>query len=74
MTIEEYENLLASEKIVLISFKTDCTTCKQVETYLKKWKELSEKLTIIQLDADEKKTLLSELDIQELPTLLIYKK
>jgi 3-mercaptopyruvate sulfurtransferase SseA len=35
MTIEEYENLLASEKIVLISFKTDCT-CKQVETYLKK--------------------------------------
>jgi hypothetical protein len=25
MTIEEYENLLASEKIVLISFKTDCT-------------------------------------------------
>jgi hypothetical protein len=37
-------------------------------------KELSEKLTIIQLDADENKTLLSELDIQELPTLLIYKK
>jgi rhodanese-related sulfurtransferase len=74
MTIEEYENLLASEKIVLISFKTDCTTCKQVETYLKKLeKELSEKLTIIQLDADENKTLLSELDIQELPTLLIYK-
>jgi hypothetical protein len=36
-------------------------------------KELSEKLTI-QLDADENKTLLSELDIQELPTLLIYKK
>jgi hypothetical protein len=45
-----------------------------VETYLKKLEELSEKLTIIQLDADENKTLLSELDIQELPTLLIYKK
>lgn len=74
MTIENYENQLVSEKIVLISFKTDCTTCKQIETYLQKLeKEFSEKLTIIQLDANENKTLLSELDIQELPTLLIYK-
>jgi hypothetical protein len=37
-------------------------------------KELSEKLTIIQLDADENKTLLSELDIQELLYLSIKNK
>jgi hypothetical protein len=60
---------------VLISFKTDCTTLQTSGNLPEKIrKELSEKLTIIQLDADENKTLLSELDIQELPTLLIYKK
>lgn len=74
MSMEEYENLLASERIVLIYFNAACTSCKQIEPYLKKIeKELSDKVVIIQLDADKNKTLVSEMEIQELPTLLIYK-
>jgi thioredoxin-like negative regulator of GroEL len=35
-------------------------------------KELAEGLIIIRLDADKNKTLVSEMKITELPTLLLY--
>jgi len=40
---------------------------------LKMQKEMADKVTIVRLNADENKTLISELKIDELPTLLIYK-
>ena len=39
---------------------------------LKMEKELADKVVIIRLDADKNKTLISEMKISELPTLLLY--
>ena len=35
-------------------------------------KDLADKVVIIRLDADKNKTLISEMKISELPTLLLY--
>ena len=35
-------------------------------------KNLADRVTIIRLNADENKTLISEMKIDELPTLLLY--
>lgn len=39
---------------------------------LKMEKELADKVTIIRLDADKNKTLMTQMKISELPTLLLY--
>ena len=39
---------------------------------LKMQKELGDKMIVIRLDADQNKSLLSEMKISELPTLLLY--
>ena len=39
---------------------------------MKMQKEMAEKVTIVRLNADENKTLISEMKIDELPTLLLY--
>jgi thioredoxin len=74
MCPQEYKELLDSDKKVLINFYAPwCAPCKKMQPYiLKMQKELSDKVTIIRLNADENKTLLSELKIDELPTLLLY--
>ncbi len=70
----DYAKLLNSDKKVLIDFYADwCAPCKKMTPYLLKMqKELGDKVTIIRLNADENKTLISELKIDALPTLLLY--
>lgn len=70
----DYEKLLNSDKKVLISFYADwCAPCKKMKPYLLNMqKELADKIVIIRLNADENKTLLQEMKIDELPTLLLY--
>lgn len=72
---EEYKALLNTDKKVLISFYAEwCAPCKKMAPYLTKMQtELSDKVTIIRLDADKNKTLMTEMKIDELPTLLLYK-
>ena len=74
ITKEQYANLLNSDKKVLIDFYAEwCAPCKKMTPYLLKMeKELGDKLVIIRLDADKNKSLLSEMKISELPTLLLY--
>lgn len=74
MGSQEYAELLNSDKKVLISFYAEwCAPCKKMTPYLLKMqKDLSDKVTIIRLNADENKTLISEMKISELPTLLLY--
>jgi thioredoxin len=71
---KEFNDLLISDKKVLIDFYAEwCAPCKKMKPYLLKMeKELADKLIIIRLDADKNKTLLSEMKISELPTLLLY--
>ena len=75
MTTPEYAQLLNTEKAVLINFYAEwCEPCKKMEPYLLQMqKELANKVTIIRLNADENKTLVKEMKIDELPTLLLYK-
>lgn len=75
MCSQEYNELLNSDKTVLIDFYADwCEPCKKMSPYLTKMQEnLKDKVVIVRLNADENKTLISEMKIDELPTLLLYK-
>ncbi|MEY4037969.1 MAG: hypothetical protein RIR67_279 [Bacteroidota bacterium] len=74
ITQKEYADLLNSDKKVLIDFYAEwCAPCKKMTPYLLKMqKEMGDKIVIIRLDADKNKSLLSEMKISELPTLLLY--
>lgn len=74
MCSQEYNELLNSDKKVLIDFYADwCEPCKKMSPYLTQMQEsLKGKVVIIRLNADENKTLISEMKIDELPTLLLY--
>ena len=71
---QEYAELLNSDKKVLIDFYAEwCAPCKKMTPYLLKMqKDLADKVVIIRLNADENHTLIKEMKILELPTLLIY--
>jgi thioredoxin len=74
LSTQEYNELLNTDKKVLIDFYAEwCAPCKKMKPYLLKMeKELADKVVIIRLDADKNKTLISEMKISELPTLLLY--
>ncbi|HEY4628558.1 MAG TPA: thioredoxin domain-containing protein [Flavobacterium sp.] len=74
MCSQEYGELLNTDKKVLISFYAEwCAPCKKMTPYiLQMQKDLADKVTIVRLNADENKTLISEMKISELPTLLLY--
>ncbi len=74
MCSQEYAELLNTDKKVLIDFNAKwCAPCKKMAPYLDKMqKEMADKVVIVRLDADENKTLISEMKIDELPTLIVY--
>jgi thioredoxin len=74
ITSQEYAELLNSDKKVLIDFYAEwCAPCKKMTPYLLKMqKDMADIVVIIRLDADKNKTLLQEMKIDELPTLLLY--
>jgi thioredoxin len=74
LSIPEYNKLLTSDKKVLIDFYAEwCAPCKKMKPYLLQMeKDLGDKVVIIRLDADKNKTLMTEMKISELPTLLLY--
>ncbi|WKL44932.1 thioredoxin domain-containing protein [Flavobacterium sp. ZE23DGlu08] len=76
LSVPEYNKLLNSDKKVLINFYAEwCAPCKKMTPYvLQMQKDLADKVTIIRLDADKNKTLISQMKISELPTLLLYDK
>ena len=71
---QEYAELLNTDKKVLVDFYAEwCAPCKKMSPYLLKMqKEMSDKLVIIRLNADENPTLIKEMKILELPTLILY--
>ena len=71
---QEYTELLNSDKKIIVNFYAPwCAPCKKMEPYiLKMQKEMADKIVIIRLNADENKTIMQELKISELPTLLLY--
>ena len=71
---QQFEALLNSDKKVLINFFAPwCAPCKKMEPYISKMqKENSDKVVIVRLNADDNKTIMKELKVEELPTLLLY--
>ncbi len=72
---QEYAALISNDKEVLISFYAPwCAPCKKMEPYmLQMQKEPNDKYVIVRLNADENKTMMKELKIDQLPALLLYK-
>jgi thioredoxin len=76
MSVEAFNELLNGDRKVLISFYADwCAPCKKMAPYLLKLqKDWATKVVIVRINADENKTLVADLKINELPTLILYEK
>lgn len=75
MTMDQYNALLASDKLVLIDFYAEwCGPCKLMAPYLEEIKtEQAAKVQVIRIDVDQNPELARALEIRALPTLLLYK-
>ncbi len=74
MCSQEYGDLLKADQKVLVNFYADwCEPCKKMAPYIKQMQiDFKGKINIVRLNADENKTLISELKIDELPAVLYY--
>lgn len=74
MCDQEYGEMLKSDKKVLVDFYADwCAPCKKMAPYLLKMQaEMKDKVTIVRLNADENKTMISKLKVDDLPALFLY--
>jgi thioredoxin 1 len=75
MTKQEFDNLLISDKLVLVDFYADwCAPCKKMEPYLAEIsKDMLERVVVIRINADDHHTLCKQLKIDALPVLHLYK-
>jgi len=74
MCPQEYGDLIKSDNKVLVNFYADwCEPCKKMAPYLLKMQsDLKGKMSFSRLNADENKTLVSEMKLDELPVLILY--
>ncbi|AWI25842.1 thioredoxin domain-containing protein [Flavobacterium pallidum] len=74
MCPQEYKELLNTDKKVLINFYAEwCEPCKKMAPYITRMQsDMKDKVVIVRLNADENKTLMSEMKIDELPALYLY--
>jgi thioredoxin len=75
MSLEDYQALLKSDKTVVIDiFAEWCGPCKKMSPYLTEMQNtMSDKVTIIRIDADKNPDLCKTLGVNALPTIFVYK-
>jgi thioredoxin len=75
MSVENFDKLLKSTPVVLVDFNAKwCAPCKKMAPMLDELSaEYKEKATVQKIDVDENKTLVTSLQIQGLPLLILYK-
>ncbi|MDI1317275.1 rhodanese-like domain-containing protein [Flavobacterium sp.] len=76
MCDQEYGDLIKSSDKVLIDFNAKwCAPCKKMKPYILKMQaEMKDKIKIVQLDADENKTIVEQMKLDGLPTIIVYEK
>ncbi len=74
MSKSEYQKLLSGNKKVLVDFYAEwCPPCKKMAPYLTQMQnDSTSSVTIIRIDVDKNKTLAEQLNITQLPTLILY--
>jgi len=75
MTRKQFDDLLQSDKLVLINFYADwCAPCKKMKPYMEQIsQEKSNEVVVIRINADENPALCKELSVDALPVLRLYK-
>lgn len=75
MTQQEFEALLNTDKVVLVDFfATWCGPCKKMEPYLNEIsKDMAATVNVVRVDADIHSSLATQLHVDALPTIFIYK-
>lgn len=75
MDQKQFQTLITSDKLVLVDFYASwCAPCKEMKPDLDALEiEMKDKLILLRIDADENPLLAKELNIEVLPTLLLYK-
>ena len=75
MTREAYDKLVSRDKKVLIDFYAEwCGPCKKMAPYLEAMKsEMADSVTIVRIDADKNQALAKALNVDALPTVMLYK-
>jgi len=73
--MNNFFEITASDKPVLVDFFADwCAPCKTMSPILKEVKEsLGDKIKVLKVDVDKNQRLASALNIQGIPTLVLYK-
>lgn len=73
--MNKFQTLVNGEKPVLVDFfATWCGPCQALAPILHEVKkELGDKITIIKIDVDKNQAIAQQLQIQGVPTLVLYK-
>ncbi|MBL7915270.1 MAG: thioredoxin [Bacteroidia bacterium] len=75
MSVSDFNNLLNTEKIVLVDFYADwCAPCKKMKPYLDEIdRDLASTVTVVRINADDHPSLCKSLNIDALPVLQVYR-
>ncbi|MCE7063309.1 thioredoxin domain-containing protein [Dyadobacter sp. CY343] len=75
LSLEEYQASLKSEKLVLVDFGSRyCGSCKRLDPTIDSIKtEHAANVKVVKIEAYENKSLVKELGVVGLPTLILYK-
>jgi thioredoxin len=76
MSKADFDKLLQTDKIVLIDFYAEwCAPCKKMKPYLDEIStEMKDQVVVIRIDVDKNPGLAADLQVQGVPTLMLYKK
>jgi thioredoxin len=76
MTRQQFEALVQSDKLVLVDFYADwCGPCKKMKPYLEEIAtDMSDKVVVVRINADDHQSLCKTLNIDVLPVLHVYNK
>ena len=71
-----FKDVIQSEKPVLVDFyATWCGPCKMMEPILKELKEaMGDAITVIKIDVDKNREAANALEVQGVPTLMVFQK